>query len=74
MRAPCGGVRIRGDYDIDGDHLLLRYEVWRGRAVIECGCAHAVVYEFKNLERNEYTMSIIRMERNGKRRFGGCLC
>jgi len=66
VRAPCGGVRIRGAFDIDGDDLILEYKVRTGRAVTECGCAHAVVYEFTNLELREYAISISRAEQNNK--------
>ena len=62
VRAPGGGVSIRGEYNLDGDNLILRYEVRRGRTVTTSGCAHAVVYELVGMERREYTISIVPVE------------
>jgi len=58
----CGGATITGDYALEGDNLILKYRVKAEGPVTRCNCVHKVVYEISNLERRNYSISIIREE------------
>jgi len=56
----CGGATITGDYTLEGNNLILKYRVKAEGPVTMCNCVHKVVYEISNLEKRNYSISIIR--------------
>lgn len=55
----CGGATIIGDYVLEGDNLILKYDIEVEGPVTMCNCVHKVIYEISNLEKKDYSISII---------------
>ncbi len=58
VKTLCGGAKIYGDYSVDGNNLILKYEIKTGNEVTNCNCPHKVIYEISNLEKKDYSISI----------------
>ena len=54
----CSGAAITGDYRMNGNDLILVYNVKAGPIVTTCNCARRVVYRISNLPRQNYSISI----------------
>ncbi|MFH1258107.1 MAG: hypothetical protein ABIG96_01640 [Candidatus Micrarchaeota archaeon] len=55
----CGGDKITGDYSVDGNEITLKSKVEMGAIVTGCICPHKVTYELLNLEKKDYSISVI---------------
>lgn len=56
----CGGSTFTGDYLIEGNKLVIIYNVETADDVTLCNCAHKLIYEFSNIEYKDYDVSISR--------------
>jgi hypothetical protein len=59
VKTYCGGAEIDGDYNLEGNNLILKYKIKTGDAVTSCICAHKLIYEISNLKHKDYSISII---------------
>jgi hypothetical protein len=59
VKTYCGGADITGSYMLQGNDLILKYRIATGEAVTSCLCAHKVIYEFTNLQRNDYDVTLV---------------
>ena len=59
VKTYCGGANISGDYSIEGSSLTLKYKIKTAEAVTSCICAHKLIYEISNLEKKDYSVSIV---------------
>ena len=66
VKYPCGGASFSGEFAIEGNKLILKYDtiVPPGEPVTTCNCAHKIVYTISNLKKKDYEVSIVR---NGNR-------
>jgi len=55
----CEGGKITGDYIIDENDIVLKYDVKKIIGVSKCDCPHKVIYEISGLEKEDYSISII---------------
>jgi hypothetical protein len=58
LKTYCGGAVISGDYTVQGDHLVLFYNVTAQGPVTSCLCTHRLVYTISNIEKREYRVTI----------------
>jgi len=55
----CIGATITGgDYEINGDNLILKYKIVTGDVVTSCVSQRAMIYEISSIERKDYDISI----------------
>ncbi|NYZ74112.1 hypothetical protein H0O00_03140 [Candidatus Micrarchaeota archaeon] len=59
VKTYCGGANITGSYMLQGNDLVLKYRITTGEAVTSCLCAHKVIYEFTNLQRRDYNVTLV---------------
>ncbi|MDD5172365.1 MAG: hypothetical protein PHF60_05005 [Candidatus ainarchaeum sp.] len=59
VKTYCGGADITGSYMLQGNDLVLKYRITTGEAVTSCLCAHKLVYEFTDLQRNDYNVTLV---------------
>ena len=58
VKTYCGGAEITGDYNIEDNNIILKYDIEVGDAVTRCICLHKLIYEISNLEHNDYSVSM----------------
>jgi hypothetical protein len=54
----CAGAVITGDFAIEGDQLVLLYNITTEGPVTSCLCTHRLVYTILNIEKREYRVMI----------------
>ena len=52
----CGGAIIKGSYLIEGNDLILEYDIKITGAITLCNCPHKVIYEISELEKKDYNI------------------
>lgn len=60
VRTYCAGVKIDGNYIIDNDNLILRYNLKIGTGVAKCICPYRLTYKLVDIEHKDY---FIKLER-----------
>lgn len=55
----CGGANIEGSFSLEGNNLILKYKIKTEGAVTKCNCAHKVIYKIANLEKKDYSISLV---------------
>ncbi len=58
LKTYCGGAVISGDYSVQGDQLVLLYNVTADGPVTSCLCTHRLVYAISNIERRDFQVVI----------------
>ena len=58
VKTYCGGAEITGDYGIEGNNIILKYNIEIGQAITRCICLHKLIYEISNLEHKDYSISM----------------
>lgn len=59
VKTYCGGANITGSYTLQGNDLVLKYRITTGEAVTSCLCAHKLIYEFTDLQRKDYDVTLV---------------
>jgi len=60
VKTYCGGADIYGDFSVEGNKLILKYDIKIGDAITSCNCYHKVRYSISNLEKKDYSISIVK--------------
>lgn len=58
----CGGATIKGDYQVSGDDLILKYTIYAKGPVTSCNCTHKIEYRISGLQAKQYSVSIKQSE------------
>jgi len=61
VRTYCSKVEMTGDYEINGNTLILKYRITWGDAFSRCMCAHKLVYDLTGIEKKDYNVTIERV-------------
>ena len=58
VKEVCDGSTITGDYQLNGNDLILLYKVQVGPVVTACRCTHQITYEISDLDHQDCSISI----------------